>query len=61
MTEIILMKKIVKLHYNMFREGDVKALNLLLENSSDVWNTVSNNGRTPLHTAGRLDNFVMFM
>ena len=36
------------------REGQVDILNYLLDCVPDLWNTVSNNGRTPLHTAGRM-------
>merc|ERR1712216_988108 len=33
------------------RTGDLTLLNLLLATSPQCWNTVSKNGRTPLHTA----------
>ncbi|XP_038054135.1 ankyrin repeat domain-containing protein 16-like [Patiria miniata] len=33
------------------REGHVEILSYLLDSIPDLWDTVSNNGRTPLHTA----------
>lgn len=37
-----------------FREGHIDVIHYLLNADSDVWNTTSKNGRTPLHTAGIL-------
>ncbi|KAI0231674.1 Ankyrin repeat domain-containing protein 16 [Lamellibrachia satsuma] len=40
------------------REGNKEVIEFLLEKDPELWNTRSNNGRTPLHTAalhGRLD------
>jgi hypothetical protein len=34
------------------REGHVEILQHFLDVFPDIWDTVSNNGRTPLHTAG---------
>ena len=35
-----------------FREGDAGIVKYLLNKYSQLWNTCSKNGRTPLHTAG---------
>jgi len=37
----------------LYREGYAGIITYLLDCDPDVWNTVSKNGRTPLHTAGR--------
>ena len=34
------------------REGHVKIVQHFLDVLPDIWHTVSNNGRTPMHTAG---------
>lgn len=34
------------------REGDKEIVNYLLDVDGSVWNNVTKNGRTPLHTAG---------
>ena len=34
------------------REGQTNILNYLLDSCTDIWNSCSKNGRTPLHTAG---------
>ena len=36
------------------REGQTNILNYLLDSCTDIWNSCSKNGRTPLHTAGGL-------
>jgi ankyrin repeat protein len=43
------------------REGDVRILRLFEEKDSNAWNTVSNNGRTPLHTACLAGRMVTFL
>lgn len=35
------------------REGDEEIVNYLLDIDDSLWNTVSKNGRSPLHTAGK--------
>lgn len=35
------------------REGDEEVVGYLLDVDDTLWSTVSNNGRTPLHTAGK--------
>lgn len=34
------------------REGNKEVVQFLLDTDTSLWNTVSHNGRTPLHTAG---------
>lgn len=34
------------------REGQTNILNYLLDSCTDIWNSCSKNGRTPLHSAG---------
>ncbi len=36
------------------REGCKEIVHLLLETSPECWNSASNNGRTPLHSAGKV-------
>ncbi len=36
----------------VIREGHVGIVQYFLDTFPDIWDTVSNNGRTPLHTAG---------
>ena len=43
------------------REGDIHVLRILIEKDSKVWNTVSKNGRTPLHTASLAGHMVILI
>ena len=43
---------IILFMYIYFREGDAGIVKYLLSKDSQLWNTCSKNGRTPLHTAG---------
>ena len=37
-----------------FREGHIEIIELLLRENGIIWDNVSKNGRTPLHTVGNI-------
>ena len=43
-----------------WREGSADILNFLLDMEPELWNTVSHNGRTPLHTAGMFSDALIY-